>query len=187
MTPVASVSAVVAWAVLTAGGYAVAAGDGRQAWARDHGSRLALWLGALSGVLIAVAAGLFSVWEQAGVYVLAAAGVLGYGAGVTAAAGAAGLADAATGERAPFARRVRAFWYAAGRYFRETRAAFVLAFVAFALAAIVAGVAVDPVLRAVGSFSVGAAFASLTALAATGTFVPGSYDEDAAERVRAVH
>jgi hypothetical protein len=187
MSPVASVLAVVGWAVLTVGGYAMIASGDRRAWAREHGSRWTLWLGALTGVLIAVAAGSFSVWEQAGVYLLAVAGVLGYTAGATAAAGAAGLADAATSDGAPFARRVRAFWYASAVYFRGTRAAFALAFLAFALAAIVAGVSVDPILRTIGLFSVGGAFACLTALAATGVFVPGSYDEGAAERVRATH
>ncbi|WP_353633950.1 hypothetical protein ABSL23_12440 [Halobacterium sp. NMX12-1] len=187
MSLVASAATVGTWAVLTAVGYAAVAGDDRREWAREHGARAALWLGALASVLVAVAAGSFSVYERAGVYVLAVAGVVGYGAGVTAAAGAAGLADAAAGDRATLARRLRAFWYASAAYFREARAAFVLAFVAFALAAVVAGVSVDPVLRAVGSFSVGGAFASLTALAATGVFVPGSYDEEAAERVRATH
>lgn len=187
MSPVASVLTVVGWAVLTVGGYAVVVSDRRRAWAREHGPRWTLVLGALAGVLVAVAAGLFSVWEQAGVYVLAVAGVLGYAAGAIAAAGAAGLADEATSGGAPFARRLRAFWYASAVYFRGTRAAFAVAFLAFALAAIVAGVSVDPVLRSIGSLSVGGAFASLTALAATGVFVPGSYDEDAAERVRATH
>jgi len=185
MSAVATATTVAAWAVLTGGGCAVVADGGRRAWAREHGARAALWLGALAGVLVAVAAGSFSVYEEVGVFVLAAAGVVGYGAGVAAAAGAAGLADAAVGERATLARRLRAFWYASAADFRETRAAFVLAFVAFALAAVVAGVAVDPVLRAVGSVAVGGTFASLTALAAAGVFVPGSYGEDTVERVRA--
>ena len=185
MSPVATGLTVVGWAVLTVGGYATIASDGRRAWAREHGSRWTLVLGALAGALVAAAAGLFSVWEQAGVYVLAVAGVLGYAAGAIAAAGAAGLADEATSDGALFARRLRAFWYASAVYFRGTRAAFAVAFLAFTLAAIVAGVSIDPVLGAIGSFSVGGAFASLTALASTGVFVPGSYDEEAAERVRA--
>jgi len=185
MSAVSTLLSVAGWVALSAGGTAALGDPDRRSWGRDRGTRWTLALGVLAGLLVAAAAGLFSVWEQAGVYVLAVAGALAYAAGVVASLGAAGLADDAVGSDAPFARRLRAFWYASGVYFRGTRAAFAEAFLAFGLAAVVAGVSVDPLLGALGSLAVGGAVASLTALAAVGVFVPGSYDENAAERVRA--
>ncbi|NIC00555.1 hypothetical protein [Halobacterium sp. R2-5] len=185
MTVASSLLSVAGWVALTAAGSATLADADRRAQARERSTRWTLVLGVLAGLMVAAAAGLFSVWEQAGVYVLAVAGVVAYAAGVVSALGAAGLADAATGPDASLAGRLQAFWCASSVYFRGTRVAFAEAFLAFALAAIVAGVSVDPLLGAVGALAVGGAVASLTALAAVGVFVPGGYGDRAAERVRA--
>lgn len=157
----------------------------RREWARsDSGRSWTRRVGALGAVLVAVAAGLFSVWPPGGVYVLAVAGVLAYLAGAFAAAGAARLAERAAGDRTQLARLVRAFWYAAAVYFRATRAAFAVAFAAFGLSAVVAGVTVDPVVSAVGALALGGVVASLLSLAVVGVFVPGGYDESVATAVR---
>lgn len=176
---------VAGWVALVLLGYAVVADESRRDWARTAAGRS--WvrrLGVLAAVLVAVAAGSFSVWPPGGVYLLAVAGVVAYFAGLFALAAAAGLAVTAVGAGASFARRVRAFWYAAAVQFRATRSAFVLAFLAFGLAAIVAGVTVDPVVSAVGALSLGGAFACLAALAVVGVFVPGGYDESVAKSVQ---
>ncbi|MFB6269850.1 MAG: hypothetical protein ABEH83_07900 [Halobacterium sp.] len=164
-------------------GYAVVGSAGRREWARDAGRSWARRLGVLGAVLVAVAAGMFSVWPPGGVYVLAVAGVSAFLAGVFATAGAAGLAERAA-DASTLARRVRVFWYAAAVHYRATRAAFALAFVAFGLAAVVAGVTVNPIVSAVGAVSLGGVFASLLALAVVGVFVPGGYDESVATAVR---
>ncbi|WP_336038059.1 hypothetical protein [Halobacterium yunchengense] len=178
-----TVGGVLALAVVAA---VVVGSPTRRSWARTpRGRSWARYLGALGAVLVALAAGSFSVWPPAGIYVLAVAGVLAFLGGVLAAAGALAVALAAAGEGATLAARLRAFWYAAAVRFRATRSAFGVALLAFGVAAIVAGVTVDPVLRAVGALSLGGVVACLLALAAAGVFVPGGYDESVAESVRA--
>jgi hypothetical protein len=185
MSGVDWVLTVGGWVAFVGLGYVVVADESRLTWARTSAGRS--WvrrLSVLGAVLVAVAAGSFSVWPPGGVYVLAIAGVFAYLAGLLATAGAVGLAVAAMENGASFADRMRAFWYAAAVQFRATRSAFVLAFLAFGLAAAVAGVTVDPVLSAVGALSLGGAFACLAALAVVGVFVPGGYDESVAESVQ---
>lgn len=166
-------------------GYAVVGSASGRDWARASGGRS--WtrrLGVLGAALLAVAAGLFSVWPPGGVYILGVAGLFAYLAGVVATAGAAGLAENAGVENASLAAEVRVFWYAAAVYFRATRAAFVLALVAFGLSAVVAGVTVDPAVSAVGAISFGGVFTSLLSLAFVGVFVPSGCDEADAKAVR---
>jgi hypothetical protein len=176
---------VAGWVAFVLLGYVVVADESRRGWARTSVGRV--WvrrLVVLGAVLVAVAAGSFSVWPPGGVYVLAVAGVFAFLGGLLATAGAVGLAVAAIGAGAPFPDRLRAFWYAAAVQFRATRSAFVLGFLAFGLAAVVAGVTVDPLVSAVGALSLGGAFACLAALAVVGVFVPGRYDESIAESVQ---
>jgi hypothetical protein len=166
-------------------GYGVVGSAGRRDWAtQSSGRSWTRWLGVLGAILVAVAAGLFSVWPPGGVYVLAVAGVLAYFAGLFATAGAAGLAASAVTASDSYARQLRVFWYAAAVYFRSTRAAFVLSVLAFGLAAVVAGVTVDQMVSAVGAAALGGVFASLLSLAFVGVFVPGGYDETIAQAVR---
>lgn len=173
-------------ALVLLGGVVVANERGRE-WARTPaGKSWVRRIGALGALLVAVAAGTFSVWPPGGVYVLAVAGAFAFLAGVLATAGAAGLAVAATGSGSSFAARVRAFWCAATVQFRATRAAFGVAFLAFGLAAVVAGATVHPLVSAVGAVSLGGVFACLLAFAVVGVFVPGSYDESIAESLRTV-
>lgn len=176
---------VVGWVALLAFGVAVVADESRRAWAQTPtGRSLVRRLGVLGAVLVALAAGSFSVWPPGGVYLLAAAGVVAYAAGAFAVAGALGLADAAVGRGASFARLVRAFWFAAAVDYRATRSAFAVALVAFGLAAAVAGVTVDPVVSAVGALALGGVFACLFAFGAVGVFVPGGHDDSVATAVR---
>lgn len=176
----------VGWLALVVLGYVVVADESCREWARAPSGRS--WvrrLAALGAVLVAIAAGTFSVWPSGGVYVLTVAGVVAFLAGLLATAGAAGLAVAASGVGSSFAARMRAFWCAATVQFRATRTAFGIAFLAFGLAAVVAGVTVDPLVSAVGALSTGGVFACLLALAVVGVFVPGTYDESVAASLQA--
>ena len=172
------------WVVLSAVGYAVVGDDDVRVWAASRGGRSATWvLGVLAVLGLAAGAGAFSVSPPAGVYLFAAVGVLAFSAAVVAASGAADVALAAVADEPSFGRRVRAFWYAAATRFRATRYALALSFVGFVVSAVAAGVAVDPVVSAVGALSLGGVLACATGFAAVGVFVPGGRNESVADDV----
>jgi len=153
-------------------GVAVAALDGTRAWAASPGGRS--WtrrVGVLAVLVGGVATGVFPSSPSRGVLLYFAAGVLAFAAGSLAAAGAAGAAE----RRGPgsFGAGVRAFWRAAAAEYRVTRYGLAVAGVAFLLAALTGGVAVDPVLSAVGALSQGGLLAVAVALGAVGALVPG--------------
>jgi hypothetical protein len=144
-------------------------------WAlRTAGRRWTFRLGLAGGVLLAVAAGAFSRSPPMAVYLLALAGLVGFVVGVLSTAGAVADTVAALPGDASFARRVRTFWYVACTEFRGTRWGFLLALVGWILAAMAGGIAVDPVVNAVGNLALGGVVACVLALAVVGVFVPGN-------------
>ncbi|MDH5019850.1 hypothetical protein [Halobacterium rubrum] len=147
---------------------------GVRSWAASTRGRA--WtrrVGAL-GVLVAGAAtGVFPSSPAQGILAYFAAGVLAFGSASLAAAGAActvehRVADASLGSV------LRAFWQVAATEFRVTRYGLAVAGVAFLLAALTGGVAVDATLSAVGALSFGGLLAVLGGLTAVGALVPGS-------------
>lgn len=169
----------MAWLYTTAGALAfvafafgVAALDGPRRWASSPSGRS--WtrrIGVLAVLVGGLATGVFPSSPRDGVLLYFVAGVVAFVAASLAAAGAAG----ATERRAPrsFWRGVRAFWYAAATEYRVTRYGLLVAGVAFLLAALTGGVAVDAVLSAVGALSQGGLLAVVVALGAVGALVPG--------------
>lgn len=158
-----------------AAGAALVSRPGVRSWAASGRGRA--WtrrLGVL-GVLVAGAAtGVFPSSPPRGIVAYFAAGVLAFGSACLAAAGAAGAVErGAPGDRT-LGSRLRAFWRAAAGEFRVTRYGLAVAGVAFLLAALTGGVAVDPALSAVGALSFGGLLAVLGGLTAVGALVPGS-------------
>lgn len=163
-------------------GVAAVASEPLRSWAAAESGRAgARWLGVFGVLVGGGAAGAFSSSPPLGVVLFFVAGVLAFAAGVLASAGAASVALAAAG--AAFSDRVRAFWYATAVQFRTTRYAFAVASVAFLLAAVTGGVAVDPVLSAVGAVGFGGLLACIAGFAAVGAFVPTSRNEDLRDAV----
>lgn len=153
-------------------GVVVAALDGSRTWAASPSGRS--WtrrVGVLAVLVGGLATGVFPSSPRDGVLLYFAAGVLAFVAGALAAAGAAG----ATERRAPesFGAGVQAFWHAAATEYRVTRYGLAVAGVAFLLAALTGGVAVDAVLNAVGALSQGGLLAVVVALGAVGALLPG--------------
>jgi hypothetical protein len=153
---------------------AAVANDVRRWAIRTTGRRWTFRLGLLGGVVLAVAAGAFSTSPPLAVFLLAVAGLVGFVVGVLSTAGAVADTVAALPADASFARQVRTFWYVACTGFRGTRWGFLLALVGWILAAMAGGIAVDPVVNAVGNLTLGGVFACVLALAVVGVFVPGN-------------
>lgn len=130
-------------------------------------------VGAL-GVLVAGAAtGVFPSSPAQGILAYFAAGVLAFGSASLAAAGAACTAEQRVAD-ASLGSVLRTFWQVAATEFRVTRYGLAVAGVAFLLAALTGGVAVDATLSAVGALSFGGLLAVLGGLTAVGALVPGS-------------
>lgn len=168
---------VLTGSVLAFGGFGVAAcvsSGVRQRAVTTRGRRWTFRLGLAGAVLVAVAAGAFSVSPPLAVYLLALAGAIGYVVGVLATAGALADSIEALPTGASFADKVRTFWYVACTEFRGTRWGYFLALVAFVLGALAGGIAVDPVVNAVGDVALGGVIVCVLALAVVGVFVPGN-------------
>lgn len=170
---------IVAFAALGVG--AAVSVDLRRWAVRTTGRRWTFRLGLLGGVLLAVAAGVFSTAPPLAVYLLAVAGLVGFAVGVLATAGAVADTIAALPKDASFARRVRTFWYVACTEFRGTRWGFLLALVGWILAAMAGGISVDPFVTAVGDVALGGVIVCVLALAVVGVFVPGNRTRDIPE------
>ena len=184
MSAVVTTLSVAAWVALLAVGYwAVSTARIRSRAMQSAGRAWTRRLGVIALVVGALATGAFSLHPPLGVYLLAVTGVLAYVAGVLAAAGAAGVAFAATGSDASVGRRVRAFWYAAGVHFRGTRLWFGTALVAFVLTALVAALSVNPLVSATGAVALGGVLACVVCLPAAGVFVPAARNRSVAEAV----
>lgn len=153
-------------------GFGVAALDGTRAWAASSSGRSWTRRVGVLGVLVgALAAGVFPTSPRRGILLYFAAGVLAFVASSLAAAGAAG----ATERRRPgsFGAGVRVFWHAAATEYRVTRYGLVVAGVAFLLAALTGGIAVEETLSVVGALAQGGLLAVVVALGAVGALVPG--------------
>jgi hypothetical protein len=153
-------------------GFLVAALDGPRGWAASPDGRS--WtrrVGVLAVVVGGLATGVFPSAPRQGVVLYFAAGVVAFVAASLAAAGAAG----ATERRSPdsFGAGVRSFWRVAATEYRVTRYGLAVAGLAFLLAALTGGVAVDAVLNAVAAVSRGGLLAVVVALGAVGALVPG--------------
>ena len=153
-------------------GVGVAALDGTRAWAASSSGRS--WtrrFGVLAVIVGGLAAGVFPTSPRQGILLYFAGGVLAFVAASLAAAGAAG----ATERRNPgsFGAGVRAFWHAAATEYRVTRYGLIVAGVAFLLAALTGGIAVEETLSVVGALAQGGLLAVVVALGAVGALVPG--------------
>lgn len=130
-------------------------------------------LGVLAVLVAGAATGVFPSSPPEGIVVYFAAGVLAFLSASLAAAGAAGTAEQRAAD-ASIGSVLRTFWQVAAAEFRVTRYGFAVAGVAFLLAALTGGVAVDATLSAVGALSFGGLLAVLGGLTAVGALVPGS-------------
>jgi len=153
-------------------GFLVAALDGSRAWAASASGRS--WtrrVGVLAVLVGGAAAVVFPRAPRRGILLYFAAGVLAFVSGSLAAAGAAG----ATERRNPgsFPAGLRAFWHAAATEYRVTRYGLLVAGVAFLLAALTGGIAVEETLNTVGAVARGGLLAVVVALGAVGALVPG--------------
>jgi hypothetical protein len=180
---------MVDWAITSAslvallgGAYALAATDSVRSWAASASGRA--WtrrVGVLAMLCGGAAAGSFSSSPPRGVLLFAAAGVVAF---LAAALATAGAASAGVDARGSAGQRVRAFWAAAAHEYRVTRYGLLVAGVCFLCASLTGGVAVDPVLTAVGAASLGGLLATVLGFAAVGVFVPGSSEASASNGAR---
>lgn len=172
VTGVVLAASILAYASV---GVAACVSNSVRRWAvRTRGRRWTFRLGLVGAVLVAVAAGTFSVSPPLAVYLLALAGTIGFVVGVLATAGALADTLGALPADSSFAASVRTFWYVACTEFRGTRWGYFLALVAFVLGSLAGGIAVDPLVSAVGDVALGGFVVTVLALAVVGVFVPGN-------------
>ncbi|WP_232685854.1 hypothetical protein [Halobacterium zhouii] len=184
MSAVATALTVGTWLFLLATGFwAVSSVRVRRGASRPTGGVWVRGVGAVAVVGGTTATGLFFVRPPLAVYALTLAGVLAYVAGVLDASRAAATALDAAGPTAPATRRLRAFWCAAGVYYRGTRLCLALSLGVFLLAALTAALSVTELVSAVGAVAQGGVMACVVCLATVGVFVPTPRDEAVTEAV----